>query len=296
MNKLKGNLKESGIFSKLLLLIGITIFFTSTGLLFWSFFTNGDSTDINSLKILQLIQSFGMFVMPPLVLAYFWSEKPLAYLFLDRKTNWKNVVFVVLLMIILIPFINMLGDFNQQLKLPNAFSGLELLMKEKELQAQQLSDKLLNVHNIQGLAFNILLIALIPALGEELFFRGLLQRILGENRNVVAAIWIVAFLFSAIHLQFYGFIPRLLLGAFFGYMLVWSGNLWLPIIAHFTNNFIAIIFYYLKNNGYKIPDLDTVGTGNTLWLGVFCGFFGIIGIYLVKKQFQNQEIRNSQIS
>jgi hypothetical protein len=109
------------------------------------------------------------------------------------------------------------------------------------------------------------------------------QGIIQEKMNVKFAIWITAIVFSAIHMQFYGFLPRMLLGAFFGYLLFWSENLWLPIAAHFTNNAVAIVFYYLKYNGYKLPDIDTVGTGNTLWLGLISAAFAIYGFFWFKK-------------
>ena len=96
------------------------------------------------------------------------------------------------------------------------------------------------------------------------------------------AIWLAAFIFSAIHFQFYGFVPRFLLGAFFGYLLVWSGNLWLPVLAHFTNNAVAIVFYYLKNNGFHVFDIDTLGTGNTLWIGYVSGLLTLIMIFLFR--------------
>jgi len=146
----------------------------------------------------------------------------------------------------------------------------------------KLTELLLNVHTLATLVFNVFLIAVIPALGEELFFRGAVQGILRQKMNVKVAIWITAILFSAIHMQFYGFFPRMLLGAFFGYLLFWSENLWLPIVAHFTNNGIAIIFYYLKNNGYKVQDIDTIGTGYTLWLGGLSIFLGILGFFLLR--------------
>lgn len=291
MSKFKGILKQSGIFSKLFLIIGFTSFFTLVAVLLWTIISGGNVTEIGSLKLLQLFQSIGMFVIPPFMLAYLWSEKPVVYLHLDQKTNWLNAGFVILFMIMAIPFINLLGDLNQQLVLPKALAELETWMKTTETQTAQLTEKLLNVHDVKGLFFNIFLIAMIPAVGEELFFRGSIQSVLQEWKGAVAAIWITAFIFSAIHLQFYGFVPRLLLGAFFGYMLVWNGNLWLPIMAHFTNNVIAVIFYYLKNNGYQTIDIDTIGTGNTLWLGYVSGLLAIVGVFLLKKRLQNSYIQ-----
>jgi len=98
-----------------------------------------------------------------------------------------------------------------------------------------------------ALALNILIIAILPAFGEELIFRGVLQKILSDLfRNKHAAVWVTALFFSAVHLQFFGFLPRLILGLAFGYLYLWSGTLWLPIIAHFVNNAVPALgaFFY----------------------------------------------------
>jgi len=283
MTQFKGILKHSSIFSKLLLLVGSTSFFTVLALLLWKIFSNGDVTDINSIKLMQLFQSIGMFVIPPFILAYFWSEKPFALLQIDRKIDWRNVVFIIFIMILLIPFVNMLGEFNSHLVLPKSLAGIESMMKASELQTAKITEQLLNVHSIYSLLFNIFLIAILPALGEELFFRGVLQRIFYNWRGAVAAIWLSAFIFSAIHFQFYGFIPRLLLGAFFGYLLLWSGNLWLPIIAHFVNNLMAVVYFYLKSNNYYVIDIDIIGTENTHWIGWVSGGVALAGIMWMKQ-------------
>ena len=286
MNKFKGMFTQSGIISKLLILIGFSCFFAVLGSMIWVLITHGNLVDIGSLKLMQLIQSIGIFVLPPFVLAYLCSNNTTEFLHFDRQINLLVILFVVLFMILIVPFINLSGDLNQRLVLPKALAGLESMMKAYESQATQLTEKLLNVHNLPALFFNIFLIAIIPALGEELFFRGAIQGVLQQKINAKAAIWITAIVFSAIHFQFYGFVPRMLLGAFLGYLLVWSGNLWLSIAAHFTNNVLAIIFYYMKTNGYKIFDIDTIGTGDTLWIGCFSGLFAVFGFYFFMRYFQ----------
>jgi len=192
-------------------------------------------------------------------------------------------------MIIIIPFINLLGDLNHQMVLPKMFSGIEVWMKTSEEQATLLTEKFLNIRTIQGLLFNILLISVIPAIGEELYFRGALQGVLREWKGIRTSIWLTAIIFSTIHFQFYGFVPRMLMGAFFGYLLFWSENMWLPIVAHFTNNVIAVVFYYLKFNGVKMPDIDSIGFGNTLWIGLVSGALGIFGLYRLKRRFYLQK-------
>lgn len=277
---------QSGIISKLLILIGFSCFFAVLGSMIWILITRGNLVDIGSLKLMQLIQSIGIFVLPPFVLAYLCSNNTTNFLHLDRQINLLVILLVFLFMILIVPFINLSGDLNQKLVLPKALAGLESMMKAYENQATQLTEKLLNVHNLPALFFNIFLIAIIPALGEELFFRGAIQGVLQQKINAKAAIWITAIVFSAIHFQFYGFVPRMLLGAFLGYLLVWSGNLWLSIAAHFTNNVLAIIFYYMKTNGYKIFDIDTIGTGDTLWIGCLSGLFAVFGFYFFMRYFQ----------
>jgi uncharacterized protein len=290
MVSLKGIYKQNGVFSNLLLLMGTAVFFALVAIGVWNVIFGADPTEINSVRWLQFAQAVGLFIVPPLVLAYFWSDKPLKYLCLDKRPGLANVLFVLFFMMLVIPFVNLLGEWNQQLRLPHAFAAIEAQMKASEAEIALLTEKLLNVHSLKGLFGNVFLIAFIPALGEELFFRGAMQQIFQNKKNAIMAIWITAFIFSAIHFQFYGFVPRFLLGAFFGYLLVWTGNLWLPVLAHFTNNAVAILFYYLKQNGFRVFDIDTLGTGNTLWVGCASGLLALIMIILFRTKFRTTDL------
>lgn len=291
MSNLKGLYTQSSVFSKLLILIGLSFVFAVSGSIIWLLISHGNMNDTGSLRLLQLIQSIAVFILPAIVLAYLCSNNAKVFLSLDKPVNWVAVLFVILFMILIVPFINLLGDLNQRLVLPDALSGLEKMMKSSENDTAALTEKFLNVHNLPALFFNIFLIAIIPAIGEELFFRGAIQGVLRRKLNVKLAIWITAVVFSAIHMQFYGFVPRMLLGAFLGYLLVWSGNLWLSIVAHFSNNVLAVIFYYLKNNGYKVTDIDTIGTGNTLWIGLVSGVIAIFGFWFFSCYFHKCDKR-----
>jgi len=295
MNRFKGILEQSGPFSGLVVLLALICFFVLVLSPLTVVFGVTNPMSVNVLKWSQLILSTGVFILPPLIFAYLFSKKPLAYLHLDTKTRWLDSISVVLFILAIIPFVNLLGDLNHQMALPKFLAGLESWMKTTEAQANKVVEQMLQVHSLPALLFNVFLIAVLPALGEELFFRGALIRIFQNWKGVKTAIWITAFIFSTIHLEFYGFVPRLLLGAFFGYLLLWSGNLWLPIIAHFINNVIAVIFFYLQYNGYKLPDIDSVGFGNTLWLGLASGSIGVFGFFLLKRKFQlqNQKAVNS---
>jgi len=290
MNISKGAFEQTGVMGKLFILLAITLLFTLILMPVISLLTFSKPSDIGSLKMSQLLLSIGVIVMPPIVLAYFISRNPMNFLcFYKKKNSWTDIFIVVIFMIIIIPFINLLGDLNHQLVLPKMFSGIEVWMKTSEEQATLLTEKFMNVRTVQGLLFNIFLISVIPAIGEELYFRGALQGVIREWKGIRTSIWLTAIIFSTIHFQFYGFVPRMFMGAFFGYLLFWSENMWLPIVAHFTNNVIAVIFYYLKFNGVKMPDIDSIGFGNTLWIGLVSGALGIFGFYRLKRRFNIQK-------
>jgi membrane protease YdiL (CAAX protease family) len=193
---------------------------------------------------------------------------------------------VAITMIVAIPFINLLTDLNRQIALPEALAPVENWMKATEAQLEALTLSILNVHTIKDLIINLMLVAVLAGLGEELFFRGIIQKVLSEKQNTFIAIWLAAFIFSTIHLQFYGFFPRLLLGAFFGYLLAWSNNLWLPILAHTLNNALGVVFYYLSFNGVKVPNMDTIGTGNTIYLGVISAILTAFCIMKLQRELK----------
>ena len=287
---IKAFLKDSDAFQKIFQLIiafFVLLIFTTAVI---AVVTQNDTSSIGSLKIMQLIQAIGLFILPPLVLAYLWSEKPLSYLGFTQRFSFSDLLLVSVFMLVAIPFINLITSLNQLMILPDILRSVEEWMKASEKQIAEITMKMLNVYTVSGLLFNILLIAIIPALGEELFFRATIQRIFTEWRKAVWGIWIAAFVFSAIHLQFYGFVPRLLLGAFFGYLYVWSGSLWLPIVAHFVNNAVAVLFYYLQYNGVQLPDIDRLGTGDTLWLGLLSALLVIGGVFVLQKRLPRSRV------
>ena len=128
------------------------------------------------------------------------------------------------------------------MNLPGWLSGLEAWMRTKENYASELTGLLIKSAGIGALIINVIVLAIIPSVAEEMIFRGILQQILCRIfRSYHIGIWITAFLFSAIHFQFFGFFPRLILGLSFGYLFYWSGNLWLAIIAHFINNAVLVV-------------------------------------------------------
>ena len=202
--------------------------------------------NINAMKYLQIFQSIGLFVVPAFLLGKFFSGNSIHYLKLDNFPQVNRWLLACLLMLTAIPAIDFLAELNSRIRLPEFMSGLQSYIESTSKAYQQASDAFMKVTSLKGLAVNLLIIAVIPAFGEELLFRGILQRIfINWTRNIHWGIIISAFLFSAFHMEFYAFFPRWLLGIMFGYMLVWTGSIWTPIFAHFLNNSIAVILYYL---------------------------------------------------
>lgn len=150
------------------------------------------------------------------------------------------------------PVMTLISDWNMQMQLPKQFAALEDWMRAQEDSMASLTQQMLMVADYKLLFMNLLVIAVLPAIGEEFFFRGVLQNIFKRVlKNEYIALWLVAIIFSAIHVQFYGFFPRLLLGVFFGYMLVWSKNIWIPVLAHFVNNATVVLVAFIYTRQEK---------------------------------------------
>ena len=221
----------------------------------------GNPESVNILKYLQVVQAIGLFIVPPFILGYLFLGSSKKYLYLNQTTLFSSFLLVIVLVISVSPFINFLGEINSQMHFPGWLSGIEDWMKDSEDKADQLTQAFLNVDSPRGLIFNLFMIAFLPAIGEELLFRGVIQRIFTNmTKSHHWGIWISAILFSALHMQFFGFIPRMLLGVLFGYLLVWSGTMWLPITAHFINNGVAVIAWYMVNKNLLSPKVETIGT------------------------------------
>ena len=235
---------------------------------------------INLLKYFQVIQSIGLFVVPPFIIGWLYQGNFSEYLKINRSTRVQSFLLASFCLLAVIPFINFLGAINSQMTFPESLSGLEGWMKNMENAAQVMIEKFMKVDGISGLMFNIFMIAVLPALGEELMFRGVIQRIFSDwTKNYHWGIWISAFLFSALHMQFYGFLPRMALGAMFGYLLVWTGTMWVPILAHFVNNLMGVLGYFLIGKGVLSKDIEEWGTGSEQFPLVVISFLAV-GILL----------------
>lgn len=227
-------------------LLAVPIFGMSFGELSQLLSGQGAAHQTQIIKYFQIIQTIGLFVVPPFVAVRFFSDNPSEYLGFSRHPRGWSIVAVVLLIWMAVPFINFLTWVNQEIHLPETFGPLEDWLMSREENARELTSRFLKADTISMLLVNVLMVGVLPAVGEELVFRGLIQKLVARwTRNVHLGIVIAAFLFSAMHVQFYGLLPRMFLGMLFGYLLLWSGSIWLPIVGHFVNNTSAVVYYYL---------------------------------------------------
>ena len=211
---------------------------------------SGDPKFITEFKIIQILSSIGTFILPPIALALTEGRK-VSQFYSFKKPQTLLIFLVLMIMMVSMPFMEWTVLINQKMVLPDYLKAVEQWMKEKEDAAMKITIQLITVRSNFDFIINLIMIAILPAIGEELMFRGGVQRSLTKAFNSPhLAIWLTAMIFSAIHVQFYGFIPRMLLGAGFGYLYFYSGSLWYAMLAHFINNAYAVCaaFYMQKHN------------------------------------------------
>ena len=291
---LRGKMENSHVIAKIMVWLGLIFVMFSLTVLVIALVTQGNPlSDINTLKWIQLLQTISLFLLPSLILAYMCAKAPWNWLQLDNKVNWKVLLWAIGIMLVALPAINLMSHWNQQMVLPTWLSGVEEWMKAKEAEAEWLTKQFMSVTTVSGLLVNLLLMAVLPALSEEITFRGVLQQLLTAPHRLSPfasrlsphlSIWLTAIIFSAIHMQFYGFVPRMLMGALFGYMMVWTGSLWVPMLMHFVNNGMAVSLYFMASRaGWDMDKVDAIGAGNTLWLGIVSIVLTVVGIYMFRR-------------
>lgn len=247
---------------------------------------------IHFLKYFQVVNQLGFFIIPAILYAYLVNRNPANYLKLNTKINIVYLFTASILIIVSIPAINWLVEINEGMKLPEYLGGLENWMRSSENKTNELTEAFLNVRTPAGLVVNLIIIALLAAVGEELLFRGVILQLFVEwFKNKHLAIIISAILFSALHLQFYGFLPRMVLGMLFGYIFIWSGSLWLPIVLHFIFNGITVVAAYLYNIGYIQTDVESFGVSDSS-LVVLSSFILIVLLLYVMFRMRSSKFEN----
>lgn len=241
----------------------------------------------NALMIMQGTVHFFSYLLPTLIYWLYIERRTIAQFSVDRKIApyvWSLSFLVVLAFI---PVNSKFIEWNAAMNLPDALSGLEKWMRDKEDQLSVMTEFLTSYTSFSQLLIALFVVTLLPALGEEFLFRGVLQtKLYQQIRNIHVAIWVSAAIFSAIHFQFYGFLPRMMLGALFGYLYYWTGNLWVAVLAHFVNNGFVLVMMYLHNVGLVKINIEEAKS-MPLWLilASFLASAAILGV--IRKNGRN---------
>lgn len=201
-----------------------------------------------------------------------------------QVSNQTNLIFGALAFLATFAFMfvnSYIVEWNQSWQFPEALAGLEEYLRNLEEQLAETTEQFTNFQNFSQFLVGLIVISILPGIGEELLFRGVVQNSLHRwTKNHHVAIWIAAFFFSFIHFQFFGLVPRMVLGAIFGYLYVWSGNIWYPMIAHMTNNGISVLVVYLVNIGVFDMDIeDTESVPLSVTLIALVGFLGFMLLF-----------------
>jgi len=223
---------------------------------------------IAALKFMQAINHAGTFLFSGLIYLLLMNRRWFSGLNYGPATGWAGWGAMILLVVVSAPWITWLYEWNRSLTL-GPFDSVETWLKQTEARAEDILRVFLHDASFGGILANVFIVCVLPAVGEELLFRGVVQRIFRDwTGNPHLGIIITSVVFSALHLQFFGFFPRLALGILFGYLYHYSGNLWLPITAHFANNGLALLAAMLYEKGLTETRPETFGGTAHPWANI----------------------------
>ncbi len=237
------------------------------------------------LKLMQALQTVIVFIVPAFIGFILFYDKTEYHFPGKRPLTLVFILIAISIMIFSQSFISWTAWLNQQVNFSEGWKWLGDWIMQSENQAKEMTEVMLKSTGFTDTLVTVVIIAVLPAFGEEIFFRGILQREFKRLfNNAHLAIFITALLFSAFHMQFLTFLPRLVLGIILGYLLLYSENLWVPIAAHFVNNFMAVMLY-LHYSKDKIDEsiLDTQD-GNVSWIHAAISFIIIISLILASRK------------
>ncbi len=241
---------------------------------------------VGRLRCAIVLQDIFVFILPVLLTMAIVSVKPLRVIGIDRKVSVRLIAMITLAALVSIPVMNNIVAWNESIHLP--WAQLESMLRNSEDSAKATVEGIMQGSSIGDLVLSVLIMGVLTGFAEELFFRGGLQPLFAfVMRNRHAAIWATAFIFSAVHLQFFGFVPRLLMGAFFGYLVLWSGSIWASVFAHALNNSLVVINYWLISRGAVSADANTFATGSSaidVTIAVASALATVAMIYWINRQ------------
>jgi membrane protease YdiL (CAAX protease family) len=234
----------------------------------------------------QGLNSIGAFIIAPLIFHYTIMGFSLQLYFPSKSVNLKILYFTLVIVFSSMIVNSLVAEWNAEFRFPEFLSGFEDWARSMEDQLKAVTEYLTVFDTTGYFILSVLVIAVIPSIGEELLFRGLLQNIFRKLlRNPHVAVWLAAILFGALHFQFYGLVPRIFLGALFGYLYLWSGNLLVPIFAHFINNGLSLLLLFLHQKGLSEIDVESTESFPLAYILIFSVLFVVMLFYFRKHYY-----------
>ena len=267
----------------------LSIFISVGSLALWSGNTtsNGiDMTNLGHLRIIQIIQSIGTFIIPSIIGVWLFYSNSYKACFGKGQLNGQLVLISVLIIVVSSPLINWASFVNQNIPFPSSLNYIKQWMTQKEQGAMEMTRTFLTIESVSDILVNTFIMAILPAIGEEWLFRGMIQPLTARiTKKMSSAIILTAILFSAMHFQFLTFFPRMILGVILGYLYHYGKSLWLPIIAHFANNLVALMAYsyYLYQGRQAIDPLAAASEAPSIFLSISSLALIVFGLYQIKR-------------
>lgn len=250
---------------------------------------NTGEASLTAIRVGQVVTTIFWLFLSSLLYLYLFQQDAGKFLKIEMPKGVLPILLTIFLIIVVQPIVGFVGHLNQSIVFPESLAPIESLFRYMEEMASKMVEKMVSDKSVIGIVLNILIISVFAAVVEEIFFRGCLQQIIGKiAKNIHIAVWVSAVIFSAVHLEFYGFFPRILLGALLGYLYVFTSNLWIPIIAHFTNNFMAIVIQIIYFGTPEYDNIEKFDMETAFWLLpgslILCAIGFIILIRYTKKK------------
>ena len=251
--------------------------------------TIGENEGLGFMYALLGVSLIGTFLIPSLILQ---RIEPYFKYFLSKDgSNARLYLLAVLLLFVFGPAMQWIAEANAGMTLPESLRSLEDWMRRQEDSMAMLTEKIVMIDSWTLLFVNLFVMAVVPAIAEEFYFRGSLMHIVQRiTKNYHLTVWLTAIIFSFIHFQFYGFLPRMILGVFFGYMFVWSQNIWISVLAHFMNNAsVTIIAFYYTRQGKTYEELQSYDSYSIfVYLGSIILTIAIAYLFYIKSHHKRQ--------
>ena len=292
-------LREKPYFVQLIVLVlfmlgGLLVFSSLGSLLVMLLYHTPNMLDasdpVTAIRISQTLVTIGTFLVPSLLFAYCYNRQWFDLNAANRRPKQSMVNMVLILSVTLLPVVGLLSDFNQSI-MPQEGAVADF-MRDMEEFANHILELVTEQRSSWDLISNLLVFAVLAGVCEEFFFQGALQPLLMNwTKNPHIGILLTALIFSALHFQFYGFIPRFLLGVYLGYLFYWSRSLWLPILAHVLHNALSILVdFTLQGRGIDTDNMQFTDMKGALPTAAACALISAMAIVYIWRIYRDERL------